>query len=179
MKTLRCLPAVGVVLLSIAASAADSPGQVTVLVRPLQQNERRISSGTLHEARAHVLAEYPDMQAITIPADALDALARRFDGRFELDVVAEEIHTPRHTIPRGALPPASPFASGLFILQFVAPATPAWQAMLAASGIEVIERVPERSVIVAATDAEIAALAQLPWVQYVGPYLASYKFAPH
>lgn len=163
----------------LATLAAASPRQVSVMVRPLQSQERRIPSDALHEADARVLAEYPDMQAISLPDQALNVIERRLAGRFELEALPEGIHTPRFTIPRGALPPASPFASGLFILQFVAPATPEWQAILADSGIEVIERVPERSVIIAATEAEIAVLGQFRWVEYVGPYLAKYKFGPH
>lgn len=41
-----------------------------------------------------------------------------------------------------------------------------------------IESLPERTIIIAATAEQIATVAQLPFVQYVGPYLAAYKFSP-
>ncbi|MDQ3282468.1 MAG: S8 family serine peptidase [Acidobacteriota bacterium] len=85
--------------------------------------------------------------------------------------------TPRRTLEIDSAARISPFAEGLFLLQFAAPAAPAWQQLLADSGIEIVERLPERAVLVVATAREAETLGPLPWVEFVGPYLPAYKFS--
>jgi hypothetical protein len=129
---------------------------------------------------ARVLADYPSMQAISVPEVAVDRVAARLaEAGFELIALEETIRTPRRTIdPRGEQPPDPPFEAGLFLLQFAAPATPAWQAFVRQGGVDVIESIPERAVIVSATAQQVQALSRMPWVQYAGPYLPSHKFGP-
>ncbi|MEA2464496.1 MAG: hypothetical protein QOJ98_2243, partial [Acidobacteriota bacterium] len=105
------------------------------------------------------------MQAIVLPSAAIDGLAARIAGKFELTPLSNHIFTARHTIAPADATPQSPFESGLFVLQYIAPATPAWQRLLQDGGIEVIERLPERTVIVVATVYEIRTISALGWVR--------------
>lgn len=119
------------------------------------------------------------MQAVVLPTAEVAGLTQRVRGRFEITALSHEIFTPRRTIMPADIPAASSHQSGLFLIQYVAPATPAWQTILEEAGIEVIERLPERAIIIAATAAELRTLSGFPWIRYAGPYLPSYKFAPH
>lgn len=137
-----------------------------------------VDSQSLEASGARVLATYAEGHAVAVPAQAREAFLGRF-AAFDLRELEDIIYTPRRPIdPRSEVPPPAPATAGLFLLQYVAPATPAWQAAVRASGVIEVQPLPERAIVVAAAPEQIAALARLPWVQYAGPYGREYKFAP-
>jgi hypothetical protein len=166
-----------VLIFTLPCSAAAKERRF--LVTPVQHG-RRVPAQVLATPGARALADYDAMQAIAVPEAARDRVAQMLrDAGFEVEDLADLIRTPRVLIRTDVdQAPAAPFAAGLFVVQFSAPATPAWQAFLRMSGVVVVESLPERSVVISATTAEAATLAKLPWVQYVAPYLSEYKFHP-
>lgn len=162
---------------TFANAAAPAKDEVKWLVTPKRQNSR-FAADRVTAAGARVLATYPHMHAIALPAAARDRVGEHLT-HFEIMELEEVIRTPRRTIdPRSEHAPAAPFPAGLFLIQFVAPPTAAWQDHLRLAGIRAVESLPERTIIVSATATQIDALTTLPWVQYAGPYLRDYKFTP-
>lgn len=120
------------------------------------------------------------MHAIAVPEKAAGRItALLAQNGYEIAEMEDVIRTPRKTIDsRVASTDAAPYGEGLFILQYVAPATPAWQAAVRQSRVSVIDPLPERAVVVAATAEQIRELTKRPWVQYAGSYLPEYKHGP-
>lgn len=173
--------AVSIFLVAAMAHAAAPPSvsEVKLLVEPLGKS-RPIPAPILAETGARVLADYPASHAVVVPSIARDRfIERMLASQFEVHELGELIHTPRQTIdPRADVTARVPFDTGLFLIQYVAPPVAAWQAAIQDAGMRVIESLPERTVLVSATAQQITKISRMPWVQYVGPYLAGYKFAP-
>jgi hypothetical protein len=140
----------------------------------------RVTLADVAEPGARMIAEYEAMSVVTVPESAWERVAARLmKAGFDVTELDDTIETPRHRIkPAIDRAPTAPFAAGLFILQYAAPATGAWQAALRQSGVVVVQSLPGRAVLLSASTEQIARLAKLPWVEYVGPYLAEYKYAP-
>jgi len=65
--------------------------------------------------------------------------------------------------------------SGLFIVQFTSGTMDEWKARLRSQGVEFIKYVPDDAFIVRLNGANLAAINQLPFVQWIGPYEKSFK----
>jgi hypothetical protein len=174
--TSAALIAVAVLVCSTLLAA---PGRhVKLLVEP-DRYDRSFPHSTLTEHGASTVADYGRARVVTVPEVAFERLSDRLGLLgFEVRRLEEIIHTPRRAIDaRVDKVPPTPFEAGLFLLQYAAPPTPEWQAEVRTSGAVPVETLPERAVILAATVQQIARLRR-PWVQYLGPYLQEYKFAP-
>ena len=143
-----------------------------------QGNARTLPAHVLSSEDVEHLAEYDSMDAISVPDAAATRVATRLvEAGFEIRELEDIIRTPGKTIPTAAKrAEASPHQQGLFLLQYAAPPTPAWQAAVRNSGVQVIDSLPERAVVIAGSAAQVAGLAGRAWVQYVGPYLAENKY---
>lgn len=167
-----------IALCSAPGFAAPAKKERKLLVTPSGQQQRRVPAALLTEG-SRVMADYDAMQAIGVPEAAYDRIAEKLaKNGFEVTELENGIRTPRRFIEAGMVSPAAPYAAGLFLLQYSAPATPAWQALVRRSGVEVVESLPERAVVVTASREQAGVLARFPWVDYIGPYLAEYKHAP-
>lgn len=172
----RCSAATVLFIAPIAFGAPPPRDQVKWLVTPIHRGTPLPPS--VAAAGARLLMSYPDVDVLALPAVAREHVGRLLEN-FEITELDELIRTPRRNIdPRIERAPRAPFEAGLFLLQFTVPPIPAWQAQLRDSQIITVDTLPERSIIVVASESEIAHLEQLPWLQYVGPYLPEYKFAP-
>ncbi|MGN6186691.1 MAG: S8 family serine peptidase, partial [Thermoanaerobaculia bacterium] len=129
---------------------------------------------------ASVIATYPSMHAVRVPLVARDRVADRLrSAGFDVQELAHVIHAPGRLIdPRREPPMDASFDAGLYLLQYAAPATPEWQAYLRLVDARVVQSLAERAVVVTARRSTAAALARLAWVEYVGPYVFAFKFAP-
>ncbi len=152
-------------------------------VRYLVHGQRRGHTATTEQLRvagARVLAAYGASHAVRVPEAARDAfLARMAALGLEARELPDHIDTPARRIdPRVDHPPAAPAGAGLFLLQYVAPPLPEWQAEIRATGMIEILPLPERAIVVVATREQLAHVSRQPWIEYGGPYLADYKFRP-
>jgi hypothetical protein len=120
------------------------------------------------------------MHAIAIPEPAYERVSARLAAaNFEVLELEDVIRTPARTILTGTGSAAiAGEDTGLFLVQYVAPPIPAWQAIVRQSGVTVIDALPERAMIVVATAGQIRGLAVQPWVQYTGRYLPEFKSGP-
>jgi len=167
-----------VFLAAIPITAAIVPGERKLLVRSHAEH-RELPVDVEREPGVRRLAVYPAMHAIAVPEKAVErVIALLAGGEFDIEELEDVIRTPRRTIASRISAPSAPYAAGLFVLQYVAPPIPAWQAAVRQTGARVVDSLPERSIIVTATAEQITELAKLPWIQYAGPYLAEYKHAP-
>lgn len=166
---------------STSFSAAPAVKEVKFLVHSTG-SDAPITRSLVERGGAPVLATYEgsDTHAVALPESAREAFLRAMtQAGADPRELSDQIDTPRRTIRPGIdLPPPATATAGLFILQFVAPATRQWQTIVRNSGAVVVETLPERSLVLAATRQQMATLAPLPWVRYTGPYLPDYKFAP-
>jgi hypothetical protein len=163
----------------VCSTLLAAPGrQVKLMVEP-DRDDRAFPHSTLTEHGASTVADYGRARVVAVPEVAFERLSDRLGLLgFEVRMLEEIIHTPRRAIDaRVDKVPPTPFEAGLFLLQYAAPPTPEWQAEVRTSGAVRVETLPERAVILAATVQQIARLRR-PWVQYLGPYLHEYKFAP-
>jgi hypothetical protein len=143
-------------------------------------NGVEISQVAVELAGGRVLASYDGPLAVAVAEPARDAFLESM-ASLGVDVreLDDMIYTPRRAIdPQLDMLPRRTSGAGLFLLQYAAPATPAWQAALRSSGVVPIISLPERAIVVVAAAEQIDHLARLPWVQYAGPYDRDYKFAP-
>ncbi len=69
-------------------------------------------------------------------------------------------------------------AAGLFLVQFQAAVTPAWQAELRSLGVELLKYVPEDAFIARFRNAPPGQVRALSFVRWVGPYRPDYKIHP-
>lgn len=130
------------------------------------------------DAAVHRLAQYDTMDAISVSAAALNRIVSHLiEAGSEVRELEDVIRTPGRTIATSRKQVSVfPYEHGLYLLQYSAPATAAWQTAVRQSGVRVIDYLPERAVVVAGTTQQVAALSANPWVQYAGPYLAEHKF---
>lgn len=182
MKSIRCLVVSALAAMALSALpliAAPVVREKKLLLTPRGEN-RRVTAADLAEPRARVVAAYEAMDVVAVPDVAWERVADRLaQAGFEVTELDDTIETPRRRITPGVdLVPKAPFAAGLFIVQYAAPPTGAWQASLRQSGVGVLQSLPGRAVLVSASAEQIASLTRLPWVEYAGPYLAEYKYAP-
>lgn len=160
-------------------SLLAAPGRQTKFLVEPGRDYRVFPDSVLTEHGASTVADYGRGRVIAVPEAASDRLSDKLALLgFEVRMLEEVIQTPRRAIDARVdkVPPA-PFEAGLFLLQYAAPPTGEWQAEVRASGAVRVETLPERTVVLAATAQQIARLRR-PWVQYLGPYLREYKFAP-
>lgn len=164
---------------TISISGGPVATERKLLLTPRGEN-RRVAPADLAEPHARVVAEYEAMHVVAVPEVAVDHVSARLHKLgFDVTELDDVIETPRRKIKPGVdHPPPAPFTAGLFIVQYTAPATAAWQAALRGSGVVVVQSLPGRAVLVAASVEQVARLSKLPWVQYTGPYVAEYKYAP-
>ena len=73
---------------------------------------------------------------------------------------------------------ATTAASPYYLVQFAGPVQPFWLEQVAALGGEVVGYVPNDTHIVRMAPPSVIAVAQLPAVRWVGPFLPAYKIAP-
>jgi hypothetical protein len=170
--------ACAVLLVSFGMSVHASKERKLLVMPP--QEHRRIPSSFLTEPGTRVLADYEAMQAIAVPDAAGDRVARQLvKAGFEVVDLEDVIRTPRMMVRTDeGNPLAAPFETGLFLVQYSAPPMPAWQAHLRQVGVDVVESLQERAIIISSSAAAAAGLATIPWIQYVAPYLPEYKFQP-
>ena len=128
---------------TFAAPSSPAAETMKVLLHPRKRNAH-IDPEVLKAINARVLATYGEGHAVAFPAQTRDEFMERF-AAFDVRELDDVISTPRHIIdPRIDAPPPLPAGAGLFLLQYVAPATPAWQAALRASGVIEVQSLPER-----------------------------------
>jgi hypothetical protein len=130
--------------------------------------------------RGRVVAEYPAMHVIGVPSAAADRVADRLVRLgFEVTPLDELIRTPGRTIdPHRDAPAAAAHTAGLYVLQYEAPPTAAWQALVRDAGVVAVAPLPHQTTIICATAEQVAALNRLPWVRYLAPYLPEDKYSP-
>jgi Subtilase family len=172
------LAVAGVVPLAVAAPA-EAQRHVKLLVEQLAATSR-IPQAAVTAAAARVIAEYPHSRVYEVPEAAARELGTNLSvAGFSVQELRNEILTPRETLnPRISPPGRAFYDAGLYLVQYSAPAMPAWQAQLRSSGLTVVDSLPERTVIVAGTAADLERVSKLPWVEYAGPYLPAFKYAP-
>jgi len=143
-----------------------------------QSHSRGLPPDIASDEAIHRLAQYDSMEAIALPETALDRVASRLAAMgYEVRELEDVIRTPGKAIAtEHKQAPTFPHESGLYVLQFSAPATADWQTEVRESGVRVIDSLPERAIVIAGTAQAVAALAVKPWIQYAGPYLAEHKF---
>lgn len=169
----RLLPEIVFVLCFVfAIQAAD---RKFLAIAP--SDRRPLPEAVRNDPDARVIATYPVMHAISLPERALERIADRLErAGFELRELPDVIYTPARKLETGVLQPAAiPDQSGLFVIQFVAPATEQWQAALRARGIEIVDALPERAAIVSARPDAMRSLAREKWIQYAAPFAADQK----
>ncbi|MBC7224599.1 MAG: S8 family serine peptidase, partial [Anaerolineae bacterium] len=71
-----------------------------------------------------------------------------------------------------------PGQEGLYLVQLEAPPTAPWQRDLAATGVRVLDYVPDWAYLVRADGAQVEAARALPFVRWVGLYQPAYKLDP-
>ncbi|HEX6100978.1 MAG TPA: S8 family serine peptidase [Thermoanaerobaculia bacterium] len=164
---------------SDAAPATSQGDNVRYLVTG-QHRGRIVMPHDLEAAGGRVLVTCGPSHAVRVPDAARDAfLARMAALGLEVRELQEHIHTPGRRIdPRVDRPPAAPAGTGLFLLQYIAPPLPEWQAAVRAGGATEILPLPERAIVVVATREQIARIAREPWIEYSAPYLPDDKFRP-
>lgn len=160
-----------------AQALNQSSKEVKYVVHPVQVH---VTKEQLIAAGGRILATYGAAHAVAVPEAAVAGFLQRMSAtKADLRELAHGIHTPGRSIdPRVDVPPVAEAGAGLFVLQYVAPAMPAWQQELRDLGVVAIQSLPERAAVVVATRDQIAVLATAPWLEYVGLYASDYKFAP-
>ncbi|MEO8380402.1 MAG: hypothetical protein ABI779_12120 [Acidobacteriota bacterium] len=164
---------------SLAFLVLSATAESKFILEP-RHNNVSATRDQLQAAGARVLATYGSAHAVTISDAAREGFLHRttvagFDAR-ELE---DYIDTPKKRIDsRGRVRALLSQGPGLFILQFVAPLTPEWATIVNDAGLEGVESLHERAMIVVGTDAQVESIASHDWIQYAGPYLPEHKFAP-
>lgn len=174
-----CLLASILFTFPLAATNTGSPQTVKFLVMSSVRH-RPVTSDQLAAAGAQILAKYDaGAHAISLPVAARDAfLARVAVHGAEVRELPDTIHTPGRVINPHSDAAAPAPAAGLYVVQYVAPATPDWQAALQKTGAIVVQAIPERAAIVAADRSQADALRSHAFIQYVAPYVRDHKFKP-
>ncbi|HEX6097622.1 MAG TPA: S8 family serine peptidase [Thermoanaerobaculia bacterium] len=165
---------------SDAAPATSRGDDVRYLVTG-RHRDTTVRPEDLVAAGGRTLVAYgSSSHAVRVPGAARDAFLGRMAALgLEVRELQEHIHTPGRRIdPRADRPPAAPAGPGLFLLQYIAPPLPEWQAAVRAGGATEILPLPERAIVVVATRDQIARIAREPWIDYSGPYLPDDKFRP-
>lgn len=80
-----------------------------------------------------------------------------------------------HGQGRGGGGEATKPVSGLYLIQFTAPVQEAWSQTLSQRGVKLLRYVPEDSFIVRLNHVSIAALEELDFVHWVGPFRPDHK----
>lgn len=71
-----------------------------------------------------------------------------------------------------------PGQGGVYLVQLEAPPSAPWQRDLAATGVQVLDYVPDWAYLVRADAAQVQAVRALPFVRWVGVYQPGYKLDP-
>jgi hypothetical protein len=173
------------VLLILAATAAHAQfsrplGSRRYYMTPRIRSAATPDTAALSVAGAMRIADYGGRGIIEVPAARLaqlEAWAARFD--VDLAPLDDRIKLPGVVIDPETHPAwLLAKASDLYLVQFTAPPLPEWQDEMRKLGVEVIERFPERTILVRLPPAARAALRTRSYVQFIAPHLASYKFSP-
>jgi hypothetical protein len=161
-----------------AGSLSAAHAERRFVAIPLSHNNRQLPADVEAEGGFRRLAAYEAMHAFAVPDQAAErVLARLVNAGFEICELEDVIHSPVRKIASG-----NAFnvmnGNGLYVVQYIAPPTAEWQTAVRQTGVRVIDALPERAMIVAATAGQIRALAAQPFVQYAAPYSADMKSGP-
>ena len=166
--------------LEAAGRAASRPPEVKFIVQPKPEHGRVLRTGDLVQEGARIVVSYDSMtHVVAVPEAARDGFERRMaEKSLELRELESVIRTPRRLIDARATPPPSPLLPGLYLLQYAAPPSAAWVNTLSETGAVVIQSLPDRAVVIAATGNQVSEIDRHPWVDYIAAYTPESKFAP-
>jgi hypothetical protein len=169
------------------AVAAASPGGKSA--RASATTRVLVPRGAIaaRQSGATLIHDYGAFALYRVDAATLDSLQRA--GALTQGVVSDKIEFVSTTLDTSAAPPAIPAAfqasaqtgPSLALVQYVGPIAKEWIAALKASGVTIVQFMPENAYVVKATPAQLAALTSLEGagdsVQYVGTYQPYFKLA--
>jgi len=167
-----------------ARVSAPSPGPEAYPAASAVSFRTDASPAEIAGAGARLLETYGAFSVARGPPAALAELrslgryAAPLAGASYLHLVSGDVDV--RGLAASPLAPWTPDAAGLApaVVHFLGPIKPAWQTALETRGVTVLRYLPTDAYLVRGSPAALDGLRSLPFVDFVGPYEASWKLRP-